>query len=145
MNETPISIRCRMKKTLLKVVYCSAVLLGIAFELEVRPTLGEVIVNGKVIEGNVVKVVDGKVVEGTVVGDAVLEGSGTAACETRDVEEFKEISAGGSTRVDVTVGPEMSIQVTADDNILPHVKTDVTRERLKIYVDQSYSSKSAST
>ena len=58
----------------------------------------------------------------------------------RDVEEFKEISAGGSTRVDVTVGPEMSIQVTADDNILPHVRTDVSKERLKIYVDESYSS-----
>jgi hypothetical protein len=35
----------------------------------------------------------------------------------------------------------MSIQVTADDNILPHVRTDVSKERLKIYVDESYSSK----
>jgi hypothetical protein len=114
-----------MKNTSVQAIYCVAALLGIAVGLRALPALADGVV-----------IVDGKAVEGVV-----LEGSGVAASETRDVAEFKEISAGGATRVDVTVGPEMSIQVTADDNILPHIKTDVAKERLKIYVDESYSSK----
>ncbi len=70
-----------------------------------------------------------------------LVGSGDAATESRDVEEFADISVSGAIKLDVTVGPALAIAVTADDNILPHVKTEVTADRLKIYVDESYSSK----
>lgn len=134
-----------MKKASFQVVYCVAALLGIALGLVSWSVRAEntVIVNGKTVHGDSIVIVDGKVVQGTVVGGSgtVLEGSGVKACETRDVAEFKEIAAGGSTQVEVTVGPELSVQVIADDNILPHVKTDVSKERLKIDVDESYTSK----
>ena len=69
-----------------------------------------------------------------------LVGSGNVETESRDVGEFAEISV-SSIKLGVTIGPEISISVTADDNILPHVKTEVISDRLKIYVDESYSSK----
>lgn len=70
-----------------------------------------------------------------------LVGSGSAATETRDVGEFDEISVSSAIKLDVTVGPAVAIAVTADDNILPHVKAEVMSNRLKLYVDESYSSK----
>ena len=70
-----------------------------------------------------------------------LVGSNNAETEAREVEGFAEISVGGAIKLDVTIGPAISISVTADDNILPHVKTEVSGDRLKIYVDESYSSK----
>jgi Putative auto-transporter adhesin, head GIN domain len=74
-------------------------------------------------------------------GGQQLVGSGNAATEAREVEEFAEISASSAITLDVTVGPAVAIAVTADDNILPHVKTEVVSGRLKLYVDESYSSK----
>jgi hypothetical protein len=50
-----------------------------------------------------------------------LVGSGNAATEAREVEEFTEISVSTAIKLDVTVGPAIAIAVTADDNILPHV------------------------
>jgi hypothetical protein len=70
-----------------------------------------------------------------------LVGSGTAETESREVEEFAEISVSGAIKLDVTIGEATEIAVTADNNILPHVKTEVVSKRLKIYVDESYSSK----
>jgi hypothetical protein len=70
-----------------------------------------------------------------------IVGSGNAEAESRDVGEFAEISVSSAIKLDVTVGPAISVSVTADDNILPHVKTELISDRLKIYVDESYSSK----
>jgi hypothetical protein len=70
-----------------------------------------------------------------------LVGSGDAATESREVGEFADIAVSGAIKLDVTVGPAVAIDITAEDNILPHVKTEVTGDRLKIFVDESYSSK----
>lgn len=70
-----------------------------------------------------------------------LVGSGTAATEERKVSEFAEISVSSAIKLDVNIGPAAAIAVTADDNLLPHVITEVTSDRLKIYVDQGYKSK----
>jgi hypothetical protein len=70
-----------------------------------------------------------------------LVGSGTAATEARKVSEFAEISVSSAIKLDVTIGSAAEIAVTADDNLLPHVITEVTSDRLKIYVDQGYQSK----
>lgn len=68
-------------------------------------------------------------------------GSGSAATEERHVAEFTEISVSSAVKLDVNIGPAVAIAVTADDNLLPHVITEVTSDRLKIYVDQGYKSK----
>ena len=68
-------------------------------------------------------------------------GSDNAATEERTVDKFTEISISSAIKLDVNVGPAVAIAVTADDNVLPHVITEVTGDRLKIYVDQGYTSK----
>ena len=64
-----------------------------------------------------------------------LRGSGVAKTETRAVGDFSEIEVANAIRLDATVGPATSLVLTTDDNILPHVKTVVSGERLRIYVD----------
>jgi hypothetical protein len=64
-----------------------------------------------------------------------LRGSGVAKTETREVAPFSEIEVGSAIQLDVTVGDPTGLVVTADDNVLPLVRTEVTGERLKIYLD----------
>ena len=68
-----------------------------------------------------------------------LKGSGVAKTEERAVDAFSEILVEGPIELELTVGPTASVVVTADDNILPHVVTDVAGDRLRISVDASYS------
>ena len=67
-----------------------------------------------------------------------IKGSGVASSETRSADEFTGVDVGGVFQVEVTAGKEYSVQVQADDNLLPYVKTEVvsgvlhisTRERI---------------
>jgi putative autotransporter adhesin-like protein len=68
-----------------------------------------------------------------------LHGSGVAKTETRDVGSYSEIEVGSAIQLDVTVGEPTSLVVTADDNVLPLVRTEVAGDRLKIYLDNSLS------
>jgi hypothetical protein len=69
-----------------------------------------------------------------------IHGSGTSKTESRAVGAFSKIDLSGSPDVEVTIGPEMSVTVTADDNILPVIDTRVEGETLRIDSKQSYSS-----
>jgi hypothetical protein len=68
-----------------------------------------------------------------------LRGSGVAKTETRDVAPFSEIEVGSAIQLDVAVGEPTTLVVTADDNVLPLVRTEVAGDRLKIYLDSSLS------
>jgi hypothetical protein len=68
-----------------------------------------------------------------------LRGSGVAKTETREVAPFSEIEVGSAIQLDVVVGDPTDLVVTADDNVLPLVRTEVTGDRLKIYLDTSLS------
>jgi hypothetical protein len=70
-----------------------------------------------------------------------LRGSGIARTEAREVAPFSEIEIGGTVQLDAEVGPENSLVVTTDDNILPYVVTVVEGERLRIYIDSPCSTK----
>ena len=52
-------------------------------------------------------------------------GNGTLKEEERQVEEFKGVDVGGGLHVDITVGRERRVTVTADENLLPLIKTRV--------------------
>jgi len=69
-----------------------------------------------------------------------LRGSGVATTETREAASFAEIDVGSGIQLDVKFGPAISLIVTGDDNLLPHLKTEITGDRLKIYTDTPYSS-----
>jgi hypothetical protein len=70
-----------------------------------------------------------------------VTGSGVAKTETRTVADFTEVEVGNAVHLDLTVGPTAGVEVTTDDNLVPHVITEVTGGRLKIYTDTSTTTK----
>ncbi len=64
--------------------------------------------------------------------DTTVHGSGTAATEARAVGPFATVSRSGSMTLEVTVGPAASVEVTADDNLLTLVRTEVQGDTLVV-------------
>lgn len=69
-------------------------------------------------------------------------GSGVSATETRDLPAFTELDLAGTNAVTVKVGSPQSVQVTADDNLLDNVTTNVRNGGLVIDEVGSWSAKS---
>jgi hypothetical protein len=63
---------------------------------------------------------------------AATSGSGRSVSETRSVAAFDSIAVGGSIDLVVSQGDKTSLQVQADDNLLPLLITEVESGRLKI-------------
>lgn len=55
-----------------------------------------------------------------------------AGTETRSVGEFDAITLGGSFKLNVSQGPQASVQVQADDKVLPLIETVVEKGRLLV-------------
>ena len=62
-------------------------------------------------------------------------GSGNTISEFRDVNLFSKISSEGTFVVNITQGAAQSLEVIADDNIINRVKTTVSNDQLKIYLE----------
>jgi len=72
-----------------------------------------------------------------------VHGSGTAAVEARGVGDFSRIEVGSTAHVTASTGPETSVIVHWDDNLVPYVRTELRGDTLVVdLVDGSYSSKS---
>ncbi len=74
-----------------------------------------------------------------------IQGSGKVKSETRKVGNFTHVVSGGSANCRITVGPAASVEVKADDNILPLVETKVEKGALIVETKGSYSTKSGIT
>jgi hypothetical protein len=61
---------------------------------------------------------------------ASIRGSGNVTTETRSVSDFNRVSLSGFGKLILTQGEEESLTVTADDNIMPYIKTEVRGETL---------------
>ena len=61
-----------------------------------------------------------------------LRGSGNISTESRAVQGFNRIAVSGSAEVVLTQGPEEALTVAADDNLLEHVRTEVTGDTLSL-------------
>lgn len=59
-----------------------------------------------------------------------VKGSGNVIIEKRDLANFKNVSAGGAMRLEITIGKEFLIELEGDDNILPTIKTEVRGDTL---------------
>lgn len=70
------------------------------------------------------------------------KGSGHTRSEFRDIRDFKSIDVGGVFHVEVTAQKEFSVEVEADDNLLPMIKTEVRGGNLEIETDGKISPKS---
>lgn len=62
-------------------------------------------------------------------------GSGNTISEFREVNSFTKISSEGTFVVNITQGPTQSLEIIADDNIINRVKTIVSNDQLKIYLE----------
>ena len=65
-------------------------------------------------------------------GDGWITGSGISRTEDRHVPSFTAIEVEGSGNVILSQGPVQSVVVTADENVLPVVKTEVVGNVLHI-------------
>jgi len=70
------------------------------------------------------------------------KGSGHNRSEFRDVRDFKSVDVGGVFHVEVTEQKDFSVEVEADDNLLPMIKTEVRGGKLEIETDGKISPKS---
>lgn len=54
-----------------------------------------------------------------------VDGSGVAATEKRDVSGFTGVDSSGIFQVEIVAGREFAVEVEADDNLLPLIRTEV--------------------
>lgn len=66
--------------------------------------------------------------------DAIL-GSGDLITQSRDVEPFTKVSSKGVFEVTILHGESQSVEITADNNIMNHVRTRVSNKELLLYLD----------
>ncbi len=74
---------------------------------------------------------------GVQLGEPPIKGSGVSKTESRSVAEFNEVDVSHAIKLDLEVGPAASLEIIADDNILPHVKTEVSGKTLKVRINRS--------
>ncbi len=65
-------------------------------------------------------------------GGARVVGSGDSKTEAREVATFHELKLSGAYTVELTTGSLTPVSITADDNILPLISTEVRGGRLVI-------------
>lgn len=73
------------------------------------------------------------------VGNQVM-GSGKRAMQKRDVAAFTSITTQGAFDLEVVVQQPLSLQLEADDNILPLISTEVNNGVLRVVTHGNYSS-----
>lgn len=74
-------------------------------------------------------------------GPDAVKGSGVSASETRAVASFSAIDATGNGRLKLRVGGDDSLKITADDNVLPLIKSEVRDGVLYLSAKSGYSPK----
>lgn len=75
--------------------------------------------------------------EGWNVG--VLTGNGVPASELREVDPFEKIAVHGAIEIEMENGESPSLEVSADENLIPIIETKVRNGELTIRSTQGYS------
>lgn len=70
-----------------------------------------------------------------------VKGSGNVANEKRDVADFKGIDVGGIYQVEIVAQKDFAVEVEADDNLLPLIKTEVSGGVLRIESNKRFNTK----
>lgn len=74
-------------------------------------------------------------------GCTTTRGSGVSATESRTVDAFERVDVSGAATAEFSIGVLTPLSVTADDNILPLIITEVRDGCLYIYTRESTSSR----
>lgn len=69
---------------------------------------------------------------------ACIKGSGNSKIEDRSISDFSKIEFGGSIKLTIYQDGNTSMNITADDNILKEIKTNVDGNMLKIEMKGNY-------
>jgi|ERR1035437_3709279 hypothetical protein len=72
-------------------------------------------------------------------GFGSVKGSGNVTTDRRLVSGFKAVDVGGAFQVEITAQKDFGVEVVADDNLLPYVKTDVSGGVLRIESERRFS------
>jgi len=75
-------------------------------------------------------------------GPNAVKGSGVSASETRAVASFNAIEATGSGKLKLRVGGDEGLKITADDNVLPLIKSEVRDGVLYLTAKSGFHAKS---
>jgi hypothetical protein len=67
-----------------------------------------------------------------------VQGQGPVTSETREVGAFSRIEASAGIRVVVRIGPSEAVGVTAQENLLPVIATDVRGDTLSIEASEDF-------
>jgi len=70
-------------------------------------------------------------------------GSGNLASEKRDLDDFTGIDVGGVFEVEIVSQKDFSVEIEADDNLLPLIKTEVRGGVLRISTEVDIKSKNS--
>ena len=71
-------------------------------------------------------------INGDGFGGERIHGSGKVISEEREVPAFDQIHLKGSGKVILTRAADRSVRVKTDDNIMPHIRTEVENGKLII-------------
>jgi hypothetical protein len=74
--------------------------------------------------------------------DGTIDGSGNSAAVNRAVPSFSAVHVNGTSAVRITVGPERSVVVHADDNLVERVTTEVDAGVLHVSTRGSFTASS---
>lgn len=66
-----------------------------------------------------------------------IKGSGTEKSEDRKVADFTKLDIAGGYKVVLKQDSSLNVHITADDNLLEHIQTEITGDELKIYTKPS--------
>jgi hypothetical protein len=67
-----------------------------------------------------------------------VQGRGPVTSETREVGAFSRIEASAGVRVVVRIGPSEAVEVTAQENLLPVIATDMRGDTLSIEASEDF-------
>ncbi|QGY43287.1 hypothetical protein GM418_06320 [Maribellus comscasis] len=68
------------------------------------------------------------------IDDFTISGNGIPATEGRITLDFNKVQSEGEFDVHITNGDEFEVVVNAESNILPYIETNVSRNKLRIYI-----------
>ena len=70
-----------------------------------------------------------------------VQGSGNLVSEKRDLRDFDGIDVGGVFQVEIVAQKDFSVEIEADDNLLPLIKTEVRGGTLTIETERTFSTR----
>nr|MCU0710326.1 DUF2807 domain-containing protein [Pirellula sp.] len=68
-----------------------------------------------------------------------ITGNGVLSTEDRIIDEFDSVDVSGSVTLEVSLGSDPSLSISADENLLEIIDTQVIDGRLVIHTTESYS------